>query len=74
MFDRLQVRGNSWRIANRTAAMIDLSRNQIRDISSLVKNLAVQSRPEARSDNRVILKGNPLNDEAYEVHIPALQE
>ncbi len=58
-------------------AIFDLSGNQIRDISPLVENPSVRIRPDqsiAQHANRVILKGNPLNDEAYEVHIPALQE
>jgi len=45
-----------------------LSYNQIEDISSLVDNPGI-----GRGDG-IELQGNPLNDEAYEVHIPALEE
>jgi Leucine-rich repeat (LRR) protein len=47
---------------------LTLSNNQISDISSLVSNSGIGE------EDRVNLKGNPLNDEAYDVHIPALQE
>jgi len=45
-----------------------LAKNQIRNISPLVNNTGIGEGDE------VDLKGNPLNDEAYEVHIPALQK
>jgi len=47
---------------------LGLSNNQISDISPLVKNSGI-------GEGDVIdLRGNPLNDEAYSVHIPILQE
>ncbi len=45
-----------------------LSGNQISDISHLASNAGIGW------EDVVDLKGNPLNDEAYELHIPALQD
>jgi hypothetical protein len=47
---------------------LDLRYNQISDISPLVNNSGIGE------GDRVDLRDNPLNDEAYEVHITALQE
>jgi len=47
---------------------LGLSNNQISDISPLIRN------PGIGEGVGVDLRGNPLNDEAYEVHIPALLE
>jgi len=47
---------------------LDLSYNQIEDISPLVNN------PGLGWGDGIDLKGNPLNDEAYSVYIPALQK
>ena len=47
---------------------LGLSYNQIEDISPLVNN------PGIGEGDVIDLTGNPLNDEAYDVHIPALQE
>lgn len=47
---------------------LDLSYNQISDISPLVSNSGIGE------GDVVALEGNPLNDEAYDVHIPALIE
>ena len=45
-----------------------LARNYIRDISPLVRNSGI-------GEGTVVnLMGNPLNSEAYDIHIPALQE
>jgi hypothetical protein len=46
---------------------LDLYDNQISDISPLMDN------PGLGEGDWIDLTGNPLNDEAYEVHIPALQ-
>ncbi len=46
---------------------LDLHDNQIGDISPLVDN------PDIGEGDRVNLGGNPLNDKAYDSHIPALQ-
>ncbi len=47
---------------------LELESNQIADISSLVNNFSI-------GENTVVeLEGNPLNDESYDIHIPALQE
>jgi hypothetical protein len=45
-----------------------LWRNNISDIQPLVENKGIGEGDE------VNLKGNPLNDEAYDVHIPTLQD
>lgn len=45
-----------------------LGDNQISDISPLVSNSGIGEKAF------VDLRGNPLNDEAYNIHIPALQE
>lgn len=45
-----------------------LAKNQIRDISPLVNNSGMGK------GALVDLKDNPLNNEAYDIHIPALQE
>ena len=47
---------------------LDLTGNQVSDISSLVENSGI-----SRGD-KINLKLNPLDDEAYEVHIPTLQQ
>jgi WD40 repeat protein len=47
---------------------LGLYRNQVSDISPLVSNPGIGRGDEIR------LRRNPLNDEAYDVHIPALQE
>lgn len=47
---------------------LDLTGNEISDISSLVEN------PGISGGDKINLKLNPLNDEAYEVHIPTLQQ
>jgi len=47
---------------------LSLERNQINDISPLVSNSSIGAGVS------IHLKGNPLNDEAYKLHIPALQE
>lgn len=47
---------------------LDLRYNKISDISHLVNNLGI-----GRGDE-VDLRGNPLSDEAYGVHIPALRK
>ena len=47
---------------------MELESNQITDISSLVGNSGI-------GENTVVeLKGNPFNDEAYNIHIPALKK
>jgi Leucine-rich repeat (LRR) protein len=45
-----------------------LGNNQISDISALVDN------PGIGAGKGIGLRGNPLNNEAYDVHIPALQK
>lgn len=45
-----------------------LNDNRISDISPLLSNLGIGK------NDRVDLRGNPLNDEAYDIYIPALQE
>ena len=45
-----------------------LSRNMISDIAPLVENKGLSE------GDKVDLAGNPLNDAAHDVHIPALQE
>jgi len=47
---------------------LHLGGNQISDISILVSNLGIGE------GDRVDLTGNPLDDKAYSIHIPALQE
>ena len=47
---------------------LGISNNQISDISYLVNN------PGLGEGDGIDLRGNPLNDEAYDSHIPALQE
>jgi Leucine-rich repeat (LRR) protein len=47
---------------------LGLYRNQITDISPLVNN------PGIGRGDKIRLRRNPLNDEAYDIHIPALQE
>ena len=49
-------------------ASIDLSHNQIQAIDPLVDNRGIEAGVV------VDLRGNPLNDESYDVHIPALQK
>ena len=44
-----------------------LRKNQISDISALAENTGIGA------GNRIELEDNPLNDEAYSDHIPALQ-
>jgi len=48
-----------------TRVHLGLSNNQISDISPLVSSLSI--------GDGVDLRGNPLNDEAYNVYIPAFQ-
>ena len=47
---------------------LDLRYNQISDISPLVNNSGIGE------GTGVNVRENPLNDEAYSIHIPALQE
>jgi len=47
---------------------VNLRSNQIRDISPLVSNSGLGE------GDKIDLRENPLNDEAYEIHIPALQD
>ena len=47
---------------------LGLSNNQISDIGSLVNNSGIGE------GHAIDLRGNPLNDEAYSVHIPILQK
>ena len=47
---------------------LDLSNKAVSDISSLADNLYIGERA------RIDLRGNPLDDEAYDVHIPALEK
>ena len=54
----------------RDDAMLQLNDNQITDISALGDNPAIRG----GGWQRLKLWRNPLNDEAYSVHIPALQE
>jgi len=58
-----------WRsIRNRIKIHLGLANNQIVDISPLVNNSGIGQ------GDAIDLKGNPLNDEAYNIHIPALWE
>ena len=47
---------------------LNLKKNQISDISPIVNN------PSIGEGDEVDLRDNPLDDEAYNKHIPALQE
>jgi len=65
--------GEKWewggqRLHEGSRVSLELSNNQISDISPLVSNSGIGE------GDVVALEGNPLNDEAYEVHIPALQK
>jgi hypothetical protein len=55
-----------WLQGSRRSAGLDLRSNQIRDIAPLVSNDGFGSK------SLILLAGNPLNDEAYDRHIPAL--
>jgi len=56
------------KVENGVGIHLGLSYNQISDISPLVNN------PGIGEGDVIDLTGNPLNDEAYDVHIPVLQE
>ena len=60
--------GNSYWKKGEIKVHLSLFKNQISDISPLVNNKGIDD------GDGIDLRGNPLNDEAYEVHIPALQE
>jgi internalin A len=67
-FDSCQMH-NASLLSNLTnLTFLNISGNQIIDISPLVGNKGLGEGDE------VVLKGNPLNDDAYKVHIPALAE
>jgi hypothetical protein len=47
---------------------LGLRENTISDIKSLVENKGL------KEGNKVDLAGNPLNDAAHDIHIPALEK
>jgi len=57
-----------WIGGNEVPIHLQLSNNQISDINPLVKNSGISE------GHAIDLRGNPLNDEAYNIHIPALKE
>ena len=52
----------------RRLGYVDLSNNDIRDIEPLVSNSRL------RDGDAVLIQGNPLNENSYGVHVPALLE
>ena len=77
-FHRRQVRplpGGGATHSHGIRGMLHLSGNRISDISPLVENLAIRARAGAdRRADVIRMEANPLNDEAYDAHIPTLQE